>query len=520
MIFTPGAVPADLRAPRCMAAFACMLLMIACGSGFASATVVAYENGRWWTGDAFESGTRYVAGGVFVEAPAKAPTFTIDLRGAFLVPPFGDAHNHMAGTPSEVNATAEAAGVFYLMNPNLLASSAAAIRETLAGPSKIDAVLSMGGITAPGGHPEKLYVDVLSKYVYPGKKARDFVGDAFHYVTKVSDIEPVLDRLVAQGAEFVKIMVLFSEEFEKRQGDPAYRGSRGLDPKLVPAIVAAAHRRGLRVAAHIETAADFRMIVAAGVDEAAHMPGYLAPSGPMSTYAINDADARAAARAHTVVVASASYALYGDPTRLPAVQAMQRANLLKLQAAGVPLLIGTDGKPDAAVTEARYLIELGILTPVQALKSLAVDTPHYILPSRRIAAFKLGYEASFIALEADPTANFDSLSRIGLRVKRGVEIPDLAITHAEVASMVGRQVAHDQTILIAGDHISAIGHDLAIAPGTKEIDGRGRFALPGLWDMHVHALNQGADAAVEMLSAMLRSGIVGVRDMGSTTEDL
>src|ERR1700753_1213615 len=138
MIFTPGAVPTELRAPRCMAAFACMLLMIACGSGFAnSATVVAYENGRWWTGDAFESGTRYVAGGVFVEAPAKAPTFTIDLRGAFLVPPFGDARNHRAGTPPEVNAPAEAAGVFYLMNPNLLASSAAAIRETLAGPSKI-----------------------------------------------------------------------------------------------------------------------------------------------------------------------------------------------------------------------------------------------------------------------------------------------------------------------------------------------------------------------------------------------
>lgn len=399
-----------------------------------NAPVVAYENGRWWNGNIFGPGTRYVENGVFVKPHAGAPNRTVDLQGAYVVPGFADAHNHMAGSASDVNASAEAAGVFYLMNPNLLASSAAAIRAALSGPSKIDAVLSMGGITAPGGHPEKLYVDVLGKYVYPNIKPGEFVGDAFHYVTEASDIDPVIDRLVAQHAQFVKVFLLFSEEFEKRQNDPAYRGLKGLNPKLVPAIVKAAHRRGLRVAAHIETAADFRTIVAAGVDEAAHMPGYFAQSGPMSAYEITDADARSAARAHIVVVATASYALYGDQARLPLVRPMQRANLRKLKAAGVPLLIGTDGKPDAAIEEARYLIDLGVFTPKEALKSLAFETPHYIFPRRRIGTLKEGYEASFLVLEGDPTIDFNAVTRIGLRVKQGIELVDLAITPGAVPS--------------------------------------------------------------------------------------
>jgi imidazolonepropionase-like amidohydrolase len=508
---------------RRLFALAIALMIVTCTQDGEATTapVIAYENGKWWNGNVFEPGTRYVENGVFAEKLAGLPDRRIDLRGAFVVPPFADAHNHMAGSPSEVNASAEAAGVFYLMNPNVLASSAAAIRAALLAPSSIDAILGMGGITAPGGHPEKLYIETLSKYVYPNIKSRDFVGDAFHYVAQTSDIDPVLDRLVAQHAQFVKIFLLFSEEFDRRKNDAANRGQRGLDPKFVPAIARAAHKRGLRVAAHIETAADFRVIVAAGVDEAAHMPGYFAQSGPISAYEITDADARAAAKAHIVVVATASYAVYGDKSRLPMVQAMQGANLRKLQAAGVRLLIGTDGKPDAAISEARYLIDLGVFTPKQALKSLAFDTPRYILPGRRVGALEVGYEASFLALAADPTVDFNAVTHIGLRVKRGTELPDLAITHVTVASMTNEQIALDQTILMAGNHIIDIGQDLPLAFGTKVIDGRGRFAIPGLWDMHVHVLNEGGDrATAEMLSAMLRNGIVGVRDMGSTIDDL
>jgi imidazolonepropionase-like amidohydrolase len=390
----------------------------------APAAVTAYVDGRWWTGQGFEAGDRYVRDGIFVAAPKATPARRVDLAGGYVVPPFADAHNHMAGRTGQVSDQAIAAGIFYLMNPTSLASLAPGMRQALAGPGKVEAVLSMGAVTAPGGHPEGLYQDVLRKYVYPDKRAEDFVGDAFHYVAKPADIDPVLDRLVAQHAQFVKIILMFSEEFAQRRDDPAFREHKGLDPALVPLIVRAAHERSLRVAAHIETAADFRVIVAAGVDEAAHMPGYYGGVGPVAQYEITQADAQAAARARIQVVATASYALNNDDkAQLPEVRAMQKANLMKLKRAHVPILIGTDGPPDGAIGEARYLIDLGVFTPKEALVSLSQTTPRYIFPGRRIGALAPGDEASFLVLKADPTADFGAVKVISRRVKQGFEIP-------------------------------------------------------------------------------------------------
>ena len=387
----------------------------------------AYIDGRWWNGSAFVEGARYVRGETFVSRPARPPDRTVDLAGAYVTPPYADAHNHMPGRTPDVSNIAIAAGVFYLMNPTVLASAGANTPRELQGPGKIDAVLSMGAITAPGGHPEALYVDVLRPRVYPQMAPGDFLGDAYHYVTSSADIAPVLDRLVAQHAQFVKVMVLFSEEFARRKDDPAFRGLRGVDPALVAPLVAAAHARGLRVAAHIETAADFRVITRAGVDEAAHMPGYYGAKGPLDAYRITDADAAAAARAHMVVVPTASLAFlnnHDDPARLAVVQAMQRANLMALKRAHVPLLIGTDQQPGDAPDEAAYLIGLGVLTPREALNSLTAATPRYIFPRRRIGRLEPGFEASFLALAGDPTRDFAALQEILRRVKQGFEIPD------------------------------------------------------------------------------------------------
>jgi hypothetical protein len=385
---------------------------------------IEYANGRWWNGDAFVRGDRFVKGGVFVSSHAGRPAKIEDLHGAYVVPPYADAHNHMPGTAMDVSNRAMAAGIFYLMNPNNLASEAPAVREGLKGPGKVDAVFAMGAVTAPGGHPERIWQDFIGPRVFPNIKPADFLGDAYHYVTGPAEIGPVLDRLQAQGAEFVKIMVLYSEEFARRRDDPAYRGLKGLDPSLVPALVQAAHRRGLRVAAHIETAQDFRVIVAAGVDESAHMPGYAADPDKLAPFTITEADARAAARARIVLVATASLAkgYNQDSAKLARVQAMQRANLSKLKRAGVPLLIGTDENPDDAPREAAYLVDLGIFTRAEALDALTRTTPQWIFPGRRIGRLKSGYEASFLVLGGDPTADFREITDIRRRIKQGADV--------------------------------------------------------------------------------------------------
>ena len=79
----------------------------------------------------------------------------------------------------------------------------------------------------------------------------------------------MLDRLTAGGADLVKVYLLGSERYEAGGG-----ADTGLDPALVPVIVRGAHARGLPVVAHLETAADLRVAVEAGVDVAGHLPGY------------------------------------------------------------------------------------------------------------------------------------------------------------------------------------------------------------------------------------------------------
>ena len=388
---------------------------------------IAYVNARWWNGARFVPGSRYVRDGYFVPAPKGRPARTEDLHRAFVVPPYADAHNHMPGRSEDVNRIAMSVGVFYLMNPTVLASVVPSSRGVLDAPGMVDAVYSMGAITAPGGHPEGIYQDIIGPRAYPNIKPADFLGDAYHYVTKPGDIVPVLNRLQSQGAQFIKIMVLYSEEFAKRRDDPAYRDYKGLDPALVPLIVKEAHRRGLRVAAHIETAHDFRVITTAGVDEAAHVPGYAADAPhafkSIRPYVITDADARAAAREHMVMTATASQADYEkDPVEHARMRSLLKGNLRKLKKAGVQLLIGTDGQPDAAPEEATYLVGLGIFTRTEALDALSLTTPQWIFPGRRIGRLATGYEASFLVLGGDPIGSFKEITDIRRRVKQGIEL--------------------------------------------------------------------------------------------------
>jgi Amidohydrolase family len=68
-------------------------------------------------------------------------------------------------------------------------------------------------------------------------------------------------------------------------------------------------------------------------------------------------------------------------------------------------------------------------------------------------------------------------------------------------------------VLISGDRISQIRPCAAfvVPKDAKVVDGRGKFLIPGLWDMHVH-LGNASEGALPMLVA---SGVTGVRDMGS-----
>src|SRR5262245_19010108 len=64
----------------------------------------------------------------------------------------------------------------------------------------------------------------------------------------------------------------------------------------------------------------------------------------------------------------------------------------------------------------------------------------------------------------------------------------IAITHISVVDTNAGSARSDQTVVIVGDRIVAIGAagDTPAPEGARVVDGTGKFLIPGLWDMHVH----------------------------------
>ena len=86
----------------------------------------------------------------------------------------------------------------------------------------------------------------------------------------------------------------------------------------------------------------------------------------------------------------------------------------------------------------------------------------------------------------------------------------LAIRHVAVVDVEAGRVLEDRTVLVDGERIAAV-----LGPGASagheardEVDGRGKFLIPGLWDMHVHLADPG------YLPRLVAKGVTGVRDMG------
>ena len=98
----------------------------------------------------------------------------------------------------------------------------------------------------------------------------------------------------------------------------------------------------------------------------------------------------------------------------------------------------------------------------------------------------------------------------------------LAILDVQVLPMDDETVLDNQMVLIHEDQIVAVvpAERRRVPAGARVVEGNGRYVIPGLWDMHVHAISDPDDAIARTLPLFLAHGVTGVRDMGSTLEAL
>lgn len=83
------------------------------------------------------------------------------------------------------------------------------------------------------------------------------------------------------------------------------------------------------------------------------------------------------------------------------------------------------------------------------------------------------------------------------------------------ATLIDPDVAlprRNQSIVLRDGRVEAVGDARTLRPpaGARVIDATGKFVIPGMWDMHVHADLTGARP---LLGLFIASGVTGVRDM-------
>lgn len=105
---------------------------------------------------------------------------------------------------------------------------------------------------------------------------------------------------------------------------------------------------------------------------------------------------------------------------------------------------------------------------------------------------------SFATAHANPTA----------------QTQPLALTHVTVIDVVRGTLNKDVTVLISGNRIIAVGKtgQMRVPNDALVVNASGKFLMPGLWDMHFHALDD-RQAREIFFPLVLANGVTGVRNM-------
>ena len=101
----------------------------------------------------------------------------------------------------------------------------------------------------------------------------------------------------------------------------------------------------------------------------------------------------------------------------------------------------------------------------------------------------------------------------------------LAIDHVTVTDVKSGPELADQIVVITGGSIVGVAKSgsIEIPKDAQRIDARGKFLIPGLWDMHTHIAGISANpvwAKETLLPLLVGNGITGIRDMGGDLDAL
>jgi imidazolonepropionase-like amidohydrolase len=387
--------------------------LVGCAIPASAQSVTAFEGARLIVGDGrviehatlVVEGARIAQAGQTADVHVPAGATRVDLAGKTVMPMLIDTHIHLSPTRDALIRDLRLRAYYGVSAALSLGTDnyeVLAMRsQTIPGAARF---LSAGrGITMPE----------------PGRTTVPY------WITTAAEGRKAVAEIAAQKADIVKIWV------DDRDGK-----YKKLTPEIYGAIIDEAHKRGLRVTAHIFNLEDAKGLIRAGVDVFAHgirdkdiddelvamfkqRPNLvLTPNLPDRGVKADISWLRASLPADEFKKLEAANT---DRPKAQALYGIQARNLAKLNAAGVRITLGTDGnRPWGPHEEMLDMVSAG-MTPMQVIVAATRNSAE-LLRLTDTGILQAGKSADFIVLDANPLDDITNTRRISTVILRGAAV--------------------------------------------------------------------------------------------------